>query len=150
MLGLGGYGSDSSNDSSQSVKRLKIEEPETADDRIKRELDFSTWGCTALHPEVSPMIAVDVNASSLFKALRDENKNPTEFIIQHHDFSNPERTNSIIESLRSEDGVPIHVHESNIYHRNSRLSLLLDATNLPEIMSAKQKTEFEQRAKGNK
>eukprot|EP01060_Flectonema_neradi_P032820 TRINITY_DN5311_c0_g1_i2.p1 TRINITY_DN5311_c0_g1~~TRINITY_DN5311_c0_g1_i2.p1 ORF type:complete len:149 (+),score=26.76 TRINITY_DN5311_c0_g1_i2:43-489(+) len=137
MLGLGGYGSDSDESShGEDIKRAKLD-VETADDEMKRELDFSTWGCEALYPEVSPVVEVDQNAASLIQALRDENKNPTEFIRQHHDFLNPERTNSIIESLRSQEGVPIRVHQSHIPHRNNRLMELSDATHLLNAIAAK-------------
>eukprot|EP01063_Lacrimia_lanifica_P014488 TRINITY_DN21066_c0_g1_i1.p2 TRINITY_DN21066_c0_g1~~TRINITY_DN21066_c0_g1_i1.p2 ORF type:complete len:205 (+),score=73.61 TRINITY_DN21066_c0_g1_i1:61-675(+) len=107
--------------------------------QVREALDFSQYEHDMLRGFVGEEVAVAPQQAEVFQMLHDNDRHPTQFIMNHHDFMNPERTNSKLGDLAKEGSAaqPFKPHQSNIRSLNRRIVEMEKHQDLPsKIMDA--------------
>ena len=149
LLGLTQDSEEASSDGSEE-ERIQEEERRNASIarhsaallEMKERLDFSRL-CNPCLP-AGTTAAVTAEAPTLaLECLLAEKKDPTEFIKNHHDFINPERTQSVLEKVE----VRLQTYHSHIPSRSKRLRKLEEIPDFAGRMKKSLKEEAEREAK---
>ncbi|KAJ9446383.1 hypothetical protein DIPPA_32968 [Diplonema papillatum] len=165
MFGLDGYGSDEEGDDESFLPNAGPAEamedaavdagPEamvagpTALELMQAELDFSSHRSSNLCPVVPFDVPADPIQAERLEVLKATRKNPAAFIKEHHDFINPERTNSKLEEVARQQGTRLNAYQSNFSSVNARHATLSDLSGKLEdrIMKALTREKHERKRK---